>query len=116
MATLFGVASLIGGRRGNEKLGLRFGGKGEAMDEISGDGIIIIDGKNVDQVFYWLTISPEPGDVIAEGSITGSEALMRKVKNARSAKLVLMDGPTVMIRCEGGHNGVRWVRAMRASG
>ena len=90
------------------------------MDEISGDGIIIIDGKTsircVDQVYYWLTISPEPGDVIAEGSITGSEALMRKVKNARSAKLVLMDGPTVMIRCEGGHNGVRWVRAMRASG
>jgi len=30
------------------------------MDEISGDGIIIIDGKNVDQVYYWLTISPEP--------------------------------------------------------
>jgi hypothetical protein len=86
------------------------------MDEISGDGIIIIDGKNVDQVYYWLTIAPEPGDVIAEGSITGSEALMRKVKNARSANLALMDGPTVMIRCEGGHNGVRWVRAMRASG
>jgi hypothetical protein len=87
------------------------------MDEISGDGVIIIDGENVDQVFYWLTISPEPGDVIAEGSITGSETLMRKVKNARSAKkLALMDGPTVMIRCEGGRNGVRWVKAMRASG
>jgi hypothetical protein len=42
------------------------------MDEISGDGIIIIDGENVDQVYYWLTISPEPGDVIAEGSIAGS--------------------------------------------
>jgi hypothetical protein len=77
------------------------------MDEISGDGILIIDGENVDQVYYWLTISPEPGDVIAEGSISGSEALMRKVKNAKSAKLALMDGPTVMIRCEGGRNGVR---------
>ncbi|HWX32054.1 MAG TPA: hypothetical protein VNZ53_32060 [Steroidobacteraceae bacterium] len=86
------------------------------MDEISGDGTIIIDGVNVDQVYYWLTISPEPGDVIAEGSITGSEALMRKVKNARSAKLALMDGPTVVIRCEGGRNGVRWIQAIRASG
>ena len=86
------------------------------MDEISGDGIIIIDGESVAQVYYWLTISPEPGDVVAEGSITGSETLMRKVKNARSAKLALIDGPTVMIRCQGGRNGVRWVKAMRASG
>jgi hypothetical protein len=84
------------------------------MDEISGDGAIILDGEYVDQVYYWLTISPEPGDVIAEGSITGSESLMRKVKKARSAKLALMDGPTVRIFCEGGRNGVRWVRALRA--
>ena len=84
------------------------------MDAVSGDGTIIIDGESVDQVFYWLTISPEPGDVIAEGSITGTEALMRKVKKAKIAKLALMDGPTVLIRCEGGHNGVRWVRAMKA--
>jgi hypothetical protein len=83
------------------------------MDEISGDGIIIIDGENVDQVYYWLTIFTDPGDVIAEGSVAGSEAVMRKVKKAKSAKLALMDGPTVMIRCEGGRNGVRWDRAMR---
>jgi hypothetical protein len=83
------------------------------MDEISGDGIIIIDGENVDQVYYWLTISPKPGDVIAEGSITGSEALMRKVKNAKVAKLTLMDGPTVALQCHGGRNGTRWVRCRR---
>jgi hypothetical protein len=59
------------------------------MDEISGDGTIIIDGKNVDQVYYWLTISAEPGDVIAEGSISGSEVLMRQVKKARTSSSFL---------------------------
>ena len=83
------------------------------MDEISGNGIIIIEGEHADQVYYWLTISPEPGDVIVEGSITGSETVMRKVKKAKTAKLALMDGPTVTIRCDGGRNGVRWVRAIR---
>jgi hypothetical protein len=84
------------------------------MDEISGEGILIIDGENADQVYYWLTISPEPGDLIAEGSITGPETVMRKVKKAKAAKLALMGGPTVTIRCEGGRNGVRWIRAVRA--
>jgi len=32
-------------------------------------------------VFYWLTISDEPGKLVAEGSITASEDLLRKVKN-----------------------------------
>ena len=50
--------------------------------ELSGDGMIIIDGENVETVFYSLTIAPEPGPVVAEGSISGSEALLRKSKKA----------------------------------
>jgi hypothetical protein len=70
--------------------------------ELSGDGMIIIDGQNVETVYYWLTVVPEAGPVIAEGSISGSEAVMRKVKNAKVARLAL--------QCHGGRNGTRWVR------
>lgn len=83
-------------------------------DEISGDGMIIIDGENVEVVYYWLTVVPKAGRVIAEGSISGSEEVMKKVRNATTAKLTLMDGPTVKLRCHGGRNGTRWVKAMRA--
>src|SRR5450631_1299179 len=83
-------------------------------DEVSGDGMIIIDGENVEIVYYWLTVVPKAGLVIAEGSITGSEEVMKKVKNAKTAKLMLVDGPTVALRCHGGRNGTRWVKAMRA--
>ena len=31
--------------------------------------------------------------MIAEGSISGSEDVMKKIKNARTAKLTLMAGP-----------------------
>ena len=79
-----------------------------------GDGMIIIDGENVETVFYWLTIAPEPGPVVAEGSISGSEALLRKSKKAGEVKLALEDGPVVAIRFEGGHNGTRWVKALKA--
>jgi hypothetical protein len=82
--------------------------------ELSGDGMIIIDGKNVETVFYWLTIAPEPGPVVAEGSISGSEALLRKMKKAGEVRLALEDGPVFAIRCEGGHNGIRWVKALEA--
>jgi hypothetical protein len=82
--------------------------------ELSGDGMIIIDGENVETVFYWLTIAPEPGPVVAEGSISGSEALLRKSKKADEVKLALEDGPVVAIRFEGGHNGTRWVKAFKA--
>lgn len=83
-------------------------------DEISGDGMIIIDGQTVETVYYWLTVVPVAGPVIAEGSISGSEAVMRKIKNAKDAKMTLTDGPTVALRCHGGRNGTRWVKAMRA--
>ena len=47
-------------------------------DELTGDGMLILDGENIATVYYWLTVVPEPGAIIAEGSITGSEDLMRK--------------------------------------
>jgi hypothetical protein len=81
-----------------------------ATQELSGDGMIIIDGQNVETVYYWLTVVPEAGPVIAEGSISGSEAVMRKVKNAKVARLALVDGPTLALQCHGGRNGTRWVR------
>ena len=36
-------------------------------------------------MLYWLDICEEPGDLVAEGSIHGSEELMRKVKKAKRA-------------------------------
>src|SRR6059058_4426955 len=63
-------------------------------DVINGNGRIILDGSGVeDAVFYWLTISDEPGKLVAEGSISASEVLLRKVKNAKRATLALEDGP-----------------------
>ena len=59
-------------------------------DVISGNGRIILDGSGVeDAVFYWLTISDEPGKLVAEGSISASEDLLRKVKKAKRATLAL---------------------------
>jgi hypothetical protein len=85
----------------------------ENADELSGSGMVIIDGENVEAVYYWLTVAPEPGRLIAEGSISGSEQLMRKIRKAKAARLALADGPVLTIRCEGGRNGVRWIRAIR---
>jgi hypothetical protein len=84
----------------------------ENADDLCGNGTIIIDGLVVETVYYWLTVAPTPGRLIAEGSISGSEQLMRKVRRANSAKLALADGPVLTIRCEGGRNGVRWVKVV----
>ena len=81
-------------------------------DELSGDGMIILDGESIATVYYWLTVVPEPGAVIAEGSISGSEEVMRRIKKASAAKLALVDGPTLTLRCHGGRGGVRWVKAL----
>jgi hypothetical protein len=82
----------------------------------SGNGRVTIDGVGVEEVvvFYWLTIADEPGESVAEGSISGPEELMRKLKKARRATLALEDGPPLDLRCEGGRNGVRWAKALRA--
>ena len=52
----------------------------ETTDDLSGEGIAIIDGRN-EKAFYWLTVSPEAGPVLAEGAISGTEQLMRRVIN-----------------------------------
>ena len=57
---------------------------------------------------------PEAGPEIAEGSISGSEDVVKKIKNAKTANLTLVDGPTVALRCHGGKNGTRWVKAILA--
>jgi hypothetical protein len=85
------------------------------MVGISGHGTITIDGLPVenDAVFYWLDICEQPGELVAEGSIHGSEELMRKVKKAKRAILEPEAGPPLALKCEGGRNGVRWVKALR---
>jgi hypothetical protein len=83
----------------------------DAIDELSGDGTIIIGGEEAGAVYYWLTIVPVAGPVVAEGSITGPEKFMRKVTKATGPKLVLHDGYVVTLQCEAGATGVRWVKA-----
>jgi hypothetical protein len=53
-------------------------------DELSGDGMIILDGESIATVYYWLTVVPEPRAVTAEGSISGSEEVMRRIKAPRN--------------------------------
>jgi hypothetical protein len=81
-------------------------------DVISGTGTIILDGNGVDDaVFYWLTILDEPGKLVAEGSISASEDLLRSFKKAKRATLALEDGPPLALKCGAGSKGVRWVKA-----
>ncbi len=84
-------------------------------DELTGDGLIIIDGLGVGTVYYSMTLSAEAGGLIAEGSITGSEELMSRVTGADRPRLALEDGPVVMLDCAGGDHGIRWVRALCSS-
>lgn len=83
----------------------------ETTDDLIGEGTIIIDGHN-ERVSYWLTVSPEGDPVLAEGSISGSERLIRSVTNARNVKLALGDGPVVTLECEGGSGEEQWVKAL----
>jgi hypothetical protein len=84
----------------------------DITDELSGDGMIIIDGRNVAIVPY--SLAPAVSPLVAEGSISGPEPLLKRVKRSREVKLALENGPVVALRCEGGRNGTRWVKAMRA--
>jgi hypothetical protein len=83
----------------------------ETIDDLIGEGTVIIDGLN-EKVSYWLTVSPEAGLVLAEGSISGPEQLMRRVSKARKVKLALGDGPVVTLECEGGSGDEQWVKAL----
>jgi hypothetical protein len=82
----------------------------EFTDELSGDGMIIIDGRDIAIIPYSLTLAPRAGPLVGEGSIVGPESLLRKMK-ASGVKLALQDGPVVTISCEGGRSGTRWIRA-----
>ncbi|MEH2534944.1 hypothetical protein V1277_005759 [Bradyrhizobium sp. AZCC 1588] len=84
----------------------------DTIDELSGDGTIIIGQAKLGAIYYWLTIVPVAGPVVAEGSITGPEEFMRMVMNATGSKLVLQDGYVLTLQCEGGATGVRWVKAI----
>jgi hypothetical protein len=88
----------------------------DTIDELSGDGTIIFDCGEAGAVYYWLTIVPVAGPVVAEGSITGPEEFMRKVMNTTGLKLVLQDGYVVTLQCEGGATGVRWVKVLADCG
>jgi hypothetical protein len=81
-------------------------------DDLSGDGMILINGIETEAVYYWLTVSPDEGPVIAKGSITGSEQLLKRLKNAEAVKLTLSEGPSLTLKCAGGRKGVRWVTAV----
>ena len=80
---------------------------GGITGELAGDGMIIIDGREVALVPYSLTLTSEPGRLFAEGSICGPEPLLQQLKRAKRVKLALEDGPIVTIRCGGGDRGRR---------
>ncbi len=86
----------------------------EIADELRGDGMIIIGGRDIARVPYSLVPASEPGRLVAEGSIQGPEPLLQRVKIAKAVKLALEDGPVVTLRCEGGRRGTRWVKLLRA--
>jgi len=83
---------------------------GEITDELRGDGMIIIGGRDVALVPYSLVRAGAPGRLVAEGSIHGPEPLLQRVKKARAVKLALEDGPVVTLRCAGGCRGTRRVK------
>jgi hypothetical protein len=83
------------------------------IDDLIGEGLVIMNGRN-ERVSYWLTVSPEAGPVVAEGSISGPERLMRRVRNAKRVKLALGDGPVFTLECQGGSGDVQWVKALIA--
>ncbi len=86
----------------------------DIANELRGDGMIIIDGQNVAIIPYSLSLAPATSSLIAEGSISGPEPLLRKLKRSSEIELALENGPVVALRCEGGRNGTRWVKAVRA--
>jgi hypothetical protein len=74
-----------------------------SASSILGDGkhdTITLDGNGVeDAAFYLPTISEEPGNLVAEGSISASEDLLRNVKKAKRATLALEDGQPLALKC-----------------
>lgn len=82
-------------------------------DDLANDGKIFIGDSEVGTVFYWLSISEEPGPLVAEGCISGSEEFMQKIERSEQVKLLLDDGPLFSLVTDGGTSGTRWVRLFR---
>jgi hypothetical protein len=79
-------------------------------DDLTAHGMILIGNAETDRVFYWLTLSDGPGTLVAEGCITGSEDLMRKIEVSERVVLQFDDGPSFSVMADGGTGGSRWVR------
>lgn len=80
------------------------------MADLSDNGFVYIGDAPIGEVFYWLSLDTEPGPVVAEGSISGSEEMMRQIQAAQQVRLVLHDGPVFSLVPDGGSSGTRWVR------
>jgi hypothetical protein len=83
-------------------------------DDVSGSGVVYIGDLPVGDVFYWLTIDSQPGPVVAEGSISGPEALMDRIRSAQQVKLQLDDGPVFPLVPFGTGAGTNWVRLLKS--
>jgi hypothetical protein len=60
--------------------------------DLNENGTVFIGDLAVGRVFYWLTLQDEPGLFVAEGCITGSEDLMKRIESARQVKLEFEGG------------------------
>ena len=81
----------------------------QAIDDLIGEGLVIIDGRN-EKVSYWLTVSPEAGPVVAEGSISGPERIRRRVRKAKKSSLHWATGrlsPLIAKAAQATCNGLR---------
>jgi hypothetical protein len=81
-------------------------------DNLTANGTIFIGSTEVGQVFYWLSMEEEPGPVVAQGCITGSEELMQRIEGAEQVRLQFDDGPVFAVITDGGTGGTRWVRLL----
>lgn len=81
-------------------------------ENLTDRGTIYIGAVEAGTVFYWLSLEEEPGPFVAEGCITGSEELMRRIDTAEQVRLRFDDGPVFAIVTDGGKDGSRWVRLM----
>jgi hypothetical protein len=84
----------------------------ETIDDLTGEGTIIIDGQSEGAVSYCLSVCPDGGPVLAEGSISGPEPLMSKIREPGKLELALADGPVVTLERAGGSTDTEWVTAL----
>ena len=80
---------------------------------LTDNGTIFIGAEEAGKVFYWLSLEEEPGPVVAEGCITGSEELMQRIEAAPEARLQFDAGPIFNVVTDGGSGGSRWVRLLK---